>query len=179
MTSDVSVRLGWADDAPALADVQMRAWRARYAGVLPADVLDSLDRSTLTASWAEALRGGSDARQRVLVALDRATVVGYVLTSPAVDSDCDPIADGEMIDLEVDPDRREQGHGSRLMQAAVDTLVSDRFTHAVTWLGTTDDTMRNFLTEAGWTADGAHRTLDLTGDGATLVKQVRLHVSIG
>ena len=27
------------------------------------------------------------------------------------------------------------------MQAAVDTLVSDRFTHAVTWLGTTDDTI--------------------------------------
>ncbi len=35
-TSDVSVRVGWADDADAIAAVQVRAWRQEYAGVLPA-----------------------------------------------------------------------------------------------------------------------------------------------
>jgi hypothetical protein len=65
------------------------------------------------------------------------------------------------------------------VQAAVDTLKADRYTRAVTWLGAADDVTRLFLTTAGWAADGAHRTLDLTGDGSVQVKQVRLHTDLG
>ena len=38
-TADVSVRVAWADDAAAIAELQARAWRTTYAGVLPADAL--------------------------------------------------------------------------------------------------------------------------------------------
>jgi hypothetical protein len=64
------------------------------------------------------------------------------------------------------------------MQACVDTLRADRFTRAVTWLPATADDLRAFLAGAGWAPDGAHRTLDLTGDGSVTVKQVRLHTSL-
>jgi hypothetical protein len=60
----------------------------------------------------------------------------------------------------------------------VDTLVADRFTRGVTWLQAADDGLRSFLTEAGWGPDGAHRTLDLLGDGSTTVRQVRLHTAL-
>ncbi|RYJ00955.1 MAG: GNAT family N-acetyltransferase, partial [Actinomycetales bacterium] len=63
-----------------------------------------------------------DARNRVLVALERNTVVGFAITSPASDPDCDPVADGELSELNVDPAKRGLGHGSRLLQAAVDTM---------------------------------------------------------
>ena len=56
--------------------------------------------------------------------------------------------------------------------------MADRFTRAVTWLPAADDGLRAFLTEAGWAPDGAHRTLDLLGDGSTTVKQVRLHTAL-
>ena len=42
-TADVSVRVAWGDDAPGIAAVQVRAWRAAYADLLPADALDALD----------------------------------------------------------------------------------------------------------------------------------------
>ena len=42
----------------------------------------------------------------------------------------------------------------------------------------TDDVLRGFLTDAGWATDGAHRELDLTGDGSTTVKQLRLHTDL-
>jgi hypothetical protein len=48
----------------------------------------------------------------------------------------------------------------------------------VTWLPASADELRAFLTGAGWAPDGAHRTLDLTGDGSVTVKQVRLHTSL-
>ena len=38
-SADVSVRVAWADDAPAIAAVQVRAWPELYAGLLPAEVL--------------------------------------------------------------------------------------------------------------------------------------------
>ncbi len=176
--ADVSARVAWADDAPAIAAVQVRAWRTSYAELLPAEVIDALDVDQIAAGWRDALTRPADARNRVLVALERNTVTGFVVTSPAADPDCDPISTGELADLTVDPHTRGEGHGSRLLQAGADTLVADRFTRAVTWLPSSDDRLREFLVSAGWGPDGAHRTLDLLGDGTTTVKQVRLHTAL-
>ncbi|MGY2875380.1 GNAT superfamily N-acetyltransferase [Marmoricola sp. URHA0025 HA25] len=178
MNADVSCRVAWADDAPAIAAVQVRAWRTSYAALLPADLLESMAVEEVAAGWRESLNRPPDARFRVLVALERNLVTGFAVTGPAADPDCDPVADGEVTDLTVDPHKRRAGHGSRLMQATVDTLKADRFTRAVTWLPSEDDETRGFLTAAGWAPDGAHRTLDLTGDGSVQVKQVRLHTAL-
>jgi GNAT superfamily N-acetyltransferase len=119
-----------------------------------------------------------DARNRVLVALERNRVVGFAITGPASDPDCDPVADAELQELTLDPGERGKGHGSRLLQAAAETMQADRFTRAVTWVLAGDDALREFLTGAGWAPDSAHRELDLDGTGATLVKQVRLHTAL-
>lgn len=177
-TADVSVRVAWADDAPGIAAVQAAGWRQEYAGILPAEVLEGVDVDRLAPAWHQAIARPADARHRVLVALERATVRGYALTSPSPDPDSDPVADGELSELVVHPDHRGAGHGSRLLQAAVDTLRADRFQIATTWLVSTDDVRRRFLVEAGWAPDGAHRELDLHGDGTVRVKQVRLHTDI-
>lgn len=174
-SADLSVRLAWADDAPAIAGLQVGLWAADDA--VPAESLPSVEQ--VSEAWRRSLLAPGDARNRVLVALDRATVQGVVVCQPAADPDCDPIADAEIAELLVDPQARGRGHGSRLLQAAVDTLRADRFTRAVCWLRADDDALRAFLTGSGWAADGAHRTLDLDGTGALLVKQVRLHTAFG
>jgi len=179
MSADVSCRVAWSDDAPAIAAVQVRAWRSSYADLLPVEVLESLDPEQIAEGWRASLTRPADARNRVLIALERNLVTGFAITGPAADPDCDPVADGEITDLTVDPHKRGAGHGSRLMQACVDTLKADRFTRAVTWLAAGDDSTRGFLTAAGWGPDGAHRTLDLTGDGSVTLKQVRLHTDLG
>jgi GNAT superfamily N-acetyltransferase len=176
--ADVSVRVAWADDAAAIAEVQVRAWRREYVDLLPAPLLESLDPQQLAPVWAASLTSPQDARNRVLVALERSTVRGYAVTGPAADPDLDPIVVGEVSELLVEPEQTRRGHGSRLVQACADTLRADRFTTAVVWLTSGDDARRGFLTEAGWAADGAHRELDLHGDGTVRVKQVRLHTDL-
>ena len=176
-TADVSVRIAWADDAAAIAALQVRTWREVYADVVPADALPD-DVEAAAAAWQASLSRPRDARNRVLVALERNRVVGFALTSAAADPDCDPVADGELAEVTLDPSERAKGHGSRLLQAAVDTLAADRFTRAVSWVNAGDDALRTFLTEAGWAPDTAHRELDLDGTGTTTVKQVRLHTAI-
>lgn len=177
-TADVSVRVAWSADASAIAAVQVRAWRAGYAETLPEALLTALDAEAFAAQWSEAVTRPAEARTRVLVALDRATVVGFALTAVADDPDADPAADGQVAEIAVDPAHRSRGHGSRLVQACADTLRADGFTRATTWVTSTDDALRGFLAEAGWAPDGAHRELDLTGDGSTRVKQVRLHTDL-
>jgi ribosomal protein S18 acetylase RimI-like enzyme len=177
-SADVSVRVGWADDAEAIAAVQVRAWRREYAGLLPEEVLAALDPTDFAEAWRGSMAAPKDARNRVLVALERNTVRGFAVTGPAQDPDCDPVSDGEVVELTVDPDHTRAGHGSRLVQASAETLKADRFTRAVIWLGSTDDVRREFLTGAGWATDGAHRELDLHGDGSVRVKQVRLHTDL-
>jgi GNAT superfamily N-acetyltransferase len=176
-SADVSVRVAWSDDAEPLAALQVRAWQEQYAGLLPAEAIPT-DAGATVDAWRTLLGKPRDARTRVLVALERNRVVGYAITAPAADPDCDQVAVGELMDLTVAPAERGLGHGSRLLQAAVDTLQADRFTRAVLWAVASDDELRGFLVEAGWAPDGAHRELDLDGEGRTRVKQVRLHTDI-
>lgn len=176
-TADVSVRVAWAEDAEAIARLQLRAWQVLYAALLPAEAL-ALDPDRAAATWRSSLATPGDARNRVLVALERNRVVGFAVTTPASDPDCDPIADAELSELTVEPGERGKGHGSRLLQAAVETMAADRFRRAVLWAVASDDALRTFLTGAGWAPDTAHRELDLDGEGTTTVKQVRLHTAL-
>jgi GNAT superfamily N-acetyltransferase len=175
---DVSVRVAWADDAGAIAAVQVRAWQRAYAGVLPAGVLSALPVDEFAAQWQTSIARPREARQRVLVALERARVRGFAATAPATDGDADPAHDAELAEFVVDPEATGMGHGSRLLHAAVDTMRSDGFHRATLWLNAGDDVLRGFLGAQGWAADGAHRELDLDGDGSVLVKQVRLHTGL-
>ena len=177
-TADVSVRVGWADDATGIAEVQVRAWRQAYAGLLPEEVVAAMDPSDFAAAWHTSLNHPKDARNRVLVALERNTIRGFAITAPAEDPDCDPILDGEVSEFTVDPEHNRHGHGSRLLQACADTLVADRFRRATTWVFATDDALRAFLTSAGWAPDGAHRELATGPDDGEVVKQVRLHTAL-
>lgn len=177
-TADVSVRVAWTQDAPGIAAVQLRAWQHRYDALLPGLLAErGLDPETHVAAWEQSLARPPEARHRALVALERVRVVGFALTGPATDPDADPAVDGELGELTVHPDHLRQGHGSRLLQAAVDTLVADGFTRVAIWVDSTDDDTRTFLTGAGWAPDGAIREL-ADEAGAGTVKQVRLHSAI-
>ncbi len=173
--TDVSVRVAWADDASAIATVQVQTWAEHYAQSLHEAA--HLEHSPVAAAWHAALSQPGDARNRVLVALEGNRVVGFSVTIPSPDPDCDPIATGELVEFDVAPAHRNRGHGSRLLQATVDTMLADRFSTATCWITSDDDTRRQFLTAAGWASDGAHRELALS-EASSTVKQVRLHTTI-
>lgn len=164
-----SVRLARTSDVDDIAAVQVRAWRAAYADVLPGEVLASLDESDIALEWGRALlMPGSS---RLLVALDAdGRVVGAAAIGPA--SDPDAQASGELTLLVVDPGAWGQGHGSRLLAASVDLLVQMGFREAVAWVPIDDETRRRFLQSAGWGPDSAFRDLEV--DDGRAVREVRL-----
>jgi ribosomal protein S18 acetylase RimI-like enzyme len=177
-TADASVRLAWGADADAIGRIQVRGWQKSYADDVPDDVLADLPVDAFAEQWRTAITRPREARERVLVAVAGESVRGFVATCPARDADADPAVDGEIVELVIDPDERGAGHGSRLVHAAVDTLRADKFQRATIWLNAAADDVRSFLTAQGWAPDGGHRQLDLYGDGAVVVKQVRLHTAV-
>ena len=180
--ADASVRTAEVQDAAAIARVQASAWRAAYGRLWPADVLADLDSPDGAERWRQAVAAPPSPRHRVLVALAGPEVVGYAVTGPSDDSDLDDAVDAEIAALSVLPDRQGQGHGSRLVNAAVDHLCRDGFRRGYVWLadaGGADDDLLGFLTGAGWGPDGVRRVLDLDDDGRLVVSQVRLVAEIG
>lgn len=176
MNADVSARLAWPSDASTIAQIQIAAWRQDYTDVLPTEVLLGLKADQFTESWEASLNKPQDARMRVLVALERATVRGFALIHPSQDPDADGVSDSEIGEFVIDPLHRRAGHGSRLLQASIDTLLADKFSRALWWVTASNDILRSFVTGTGWESDGAHR--ELQSAGGVSLKQIRLHTSL-
>jgi GNAT superfamily N-acetyltransferase len=172
---DASVRAARKSDAAALAAVTAASWRGQYAAVLPTAAA-LLDEAALTDRWAQALE--IDDASSVLVATSGDDVVGLAVVGPGADPDLEERADevAEVVELAVRPGATRQGHGSRLLAAAVDRARSAGFVAVVVWCGARDDARRAFLVSSGLEPDGATRTLD-DGSG-TAWRQVRLAASI-
>jgi GNAT superfamily N-acetyltransferase len=177
--AETSVRLALPAEANEIGEIQVAAWRSAYAGLLPADVLADLDPAQFAAQWRAALLAPGEARNRVMVALAGRTLVGFAAITPSDDPDADPQRDAVIAELAVQPDATRAGHGSRLLNAVVDTIRADGFSRLTVWVNSTDDVLRAFYTEAGWAPDGAHRELDLYGDESVRIKQIRLHTDPG
>ena len=178
------VRAARAGDAEALARVQVASWRHGLAGVVPAALLGELTSEEAAAvwrdRWREAIASPPTNRHRVLAAVTDSAefaareVVGFVSAGPATDADRWPGTDAEIYEFRVSPERTRQGHGSRLLHAAADTLVADGFHTVSTWVLEADVVVRRFLESAGWAADGARGELDV----GVSVPLVRLHTRI-
>ena len=118
-SADVSVRPAIPGDDAVVAEVQVGAWHASHAELLGDDVLASLDTERIRRQWEAAITAPPGPGYAVLVACERADVVGFAAVGP-----------GLLVALEVMPSAQRSGHGSRLLAAAVVRLRSDR-AHAV------------------------------------------------
>jgi ribosomal protein S18 acetylase RimI-like enzyme len=168
-------------DADDLARVQVASWRSGLAGVVPSALLAELTSQEATAvwrdRWREAIASPPTSRHRVLTAVSAALpreVVGFVSAGPATDADRWPGTDAEIYELRVSPERTGQGHDSRLVHAAADTLVGDGFQTVSIWVLEADAGLQRFLESSGWAADGARGELDV----GVSVPVVRLHTAI-
>jgi GNAT superfamily N-acetyltransferase len=172
-----SVRLAWPREAADIAALQRRSWTVELPAEASGPMLDAMSLEDMTAAWHNAISRPPRATYRVLVALEDDRVTGFATTGPSSDDDARPAEDGEIDPLVVDPPAQRRGHGSRLLNAAADTLRSDGFSHAYCWVGATDDGLRRFLTDAGWAPDGASREIG-SEEIPVRLRQTRMHTDL-
>jgi GNAT superfamily N-acetyltransferase len=154
--ADASVRVATPWDVDAVGAVQAAVWREAYATVLPGAALAAATPAAFAQAWTDSLANPPSGAYRLLVACAGDEVVGFAAVGPSSDPDATEI-DGELLVGGVRPDARGRGHGSRLLNAAVDTAGVTRFARVRTWLLESDEPTRRFLEAAGFAPDGARR----------------------
>jgi ribosomal protein S18 acetylase RimI-like enzyme len=170
--ADASVRIARPNDASAVGLVQAAVWRAAYDAVLPRELVGQFEASSFARVWRDSLNAPPSPRHVLLVGCAGEQVVGFAAVGPSIDPDANETS-GEVLALGVHPDARGSGHGSRLLNAAVDTLRGKEFDSMSVWLLARDQDTRAFLTAAGLVPDGAYRDRVIDVDGA-LAREVRL-----
>jgi GNAT superfamily N-acetyltransferase len=157
--------------------VQAAVWRDAYAGVLPAQVLDTFEPTAFANAWRRSLAAPPEGIYRLLAACAGAQVVGFASIGPSQDPDASPET-GELSAIGVHPQARRAGHGSRLLNASVDTLRGAGAETMHTWVLADDEATRAFLVQAGLVPDGAFRDRVVAPDGQT-AREVRLVAHLG
>lgn len=108
------VRRAIPDDADAIADISVRAWREAYRHILPADRLLALDTGARAARWRE--RVSATPPEDVWV-VETDCVIGFAAGCPKWD---EPFLDEWFITaVYVDPDRQGKGAGRLLLREAI------------------------------------------------------------
>lgn len=172
-----SVRLALPGEAVAIAAIQRSCWSQALPPAAAEQALASVGEDEMAASWEEAIARPPLAQLRVLVAVGEDGVAGFAVLGPSDDPDADPAEDALVAEFCINPASQRMGHGSRLLNATIDTLRADGFSRATWWVRSDDDALRRFLTEAGWAPDGAHTEVAMDEAGPR-VKLVRLHTGI-
>jgi GNAT superfamily N-acetyltransferase len=177
--AEVSVRPARADDAEAIARVQLVTWRAAYRSLLPPAVLDDWDEPAAVDAWRRAVVAPPTPGHSVLVALDGTVVTGFAAFGPAeLTAGEAPLPGGptsELTVLLVEPRWGRRGHGSRLLAAVADLAAASAVVRLQMWVPEGDAVTARFLDGAGWAPDGWARTLET---GTSTIRQLRWHTEL-
>ena len=151
-------------DAPALADVHVRAWQAAYRGMMPDAVLDGLDVADRERHWAAWLSGPHNV---LVVEDDAGAVAGFAATGAARGDDGytgldragdgSPTDVGELYAINLAPEHWGRGLGRDLLAAATEQLRAGGFSQSILWVVDANQRARRFYEIAGWTADGTEK----------------------
>jgi ribosomal protein S18 acetylase RimI-like enzyme len=154
------VRRARRQDARAIAELHVRAWRSAYRGLVPDELLDALSIEERERAWTEVL-GGTDGSSFTLVAVGGdGRVVGFCTArTPSRDDDASE-GTAEVAATYVDPGHWRAGVGGSLLQSTLAELRRAGFRDATLWVFADNDSARAFYRAFGFEPDGRERRAD-------------------
>lgn len=163
------MRTARTEDLPAIGAVQAQVWRDAFGELVEPQTLAEFTPEAFEAAWRESLQTPPSPVHRLLVATELDEVVGFVALGPTDRPD-----GGEILAGGVHPDRRGRGHGSRLLNAAIDTLAANDIHHVRVRVVERNTPLVRFLAVAGFVATGGYADRVVTSTGGT-VREIELH----
>ena len=129
--SEASIRPATAEDARAIAQVRVDAWRATYKGMIPDAYLAGMSVDASAALWQRVL-GAASKKASVFVAANGADVAGFaagnLLPEPKHG------LDAELTAIYLRRDCQRRGLGRRLVAAVVAAQRAHGATGVLTWV---------------------------------------------
>lgn len=155
-------------DVPDIAALHLASWRSAYRGIVPDSFLDGITLEDRCMRWIRAVSGPEAVATETVVALDGTDIVGVCSFGPSREP---PLPAAEIYALHVQPERRRQGIGTLLLDAALRRLLERGFRSAVLWVLTENNDARRFYEACGWALTGEDR---VEGRHGHAIPEVRL-----
>jgi len=154
---NVVVREARIGDAAGIAQVHVAAWRAAYAGLLPAAYLAGLSVDARAQRWAAALNEPHPHVLATVVAVRNEDIAGFAIVGRSRDDDVEEGV-GELWAIYADPRHWGTGVGHALHDQAMHVLRAAGLTCATLWVLQGNDRATAFYRRHGWVADGGTKT---------------------
>jgi ribosomal protein S18 acetylase RimI-like enzyme len=159
MDFKMAIRRALAEDVNGIARLHVSVWQAAYRGHVPDSYLDGLEPSQRAVMWSRALQ---DPTALVLVAVEGASIVGFCSSLPSRDPDASSSV-AEISALYVDASCWRSGHGTRLLEAAIESARLSGFREMTLWVLAANVLARRFYEARGFSADALTKTEERPG----------------
>lgn len=149
---NITIRRMTIEDAEAVTDILMNAWKTAYRGIVSDEYLDNMNRETL----AERRR---QQHKDYIVAVADGRIVGYCwyMNNNSYTQDV-PEVDSEIVALYVDPASKRHGLGKMLLSHAMDDLRNQGKKKMIIWCLKDNLPARAFYEKMGGTVAYEHKT---------------------
>lgn len=148
----MSCREATFDDLPAIARVNVAAWQAAYAGLMPDEFLSGMKAESLLPRWQQWFT----TFPLMLVVESHGEIAGYCIYGKSRDAEAAP-GTGEIIAINIHPGSWREGLGTALFDEALARLHALGFSEATLWVLGGNDRARRFYEARGWRTDGAEK----------------------
>jgi ribosomal protein S18 acetylase RimI-like enzyme len=166
----VTTRRATPEDAQAIAEVEVAAWRAAYGHLMPVEYLDALSVDDKARTWATDLeKHGLAGRKRTHVAIDGGSVVGFSLAG--IPMGAEP-GSGLLYFLYVAQPFWGTGLARELMDAVTADFIDQGITTGYLWVLADNGRARRFYERTGWRTDGE---TTMTRYGRSNLRSVRYY----
>lgn len=163
----MQIRFAVPEDAKAVAEIHVEAWRSAYAAILPEAFLTSLTVSSRQTFWSQFL---AEKQGDLQVAMEGDRRVGWINTGPCRDVDA-VREDAEIWAFYVSPAAWSKGVGRELWVSARTHLMAKGHQTCHLWVLAQNDQAIRFYEAAGFVrADASAKTFEL---GGSTVKELR------
>lgn len=137
------------NDARAVAQIHVDAWRAAYKHIVPADHLAALSVDQREAMWRKTIESGEP---ELLVARLNGTVCGWVSFGACRDNDV-PVTQAEVWAIYVEPGSWSNGIGRALWSKAREFMREEAFETCSLWVFPENDQAIRFYRSVGFAPD--------------------------
>jgi ribosomal protein S18 acetylase RimI-like enzyme len=153
----LTIRRATAEDAAAVATIQIHGHRFAYGGILPQPVSDEEWIARRTEAWRPQL--APEHERRTFIAECDGNAIGFVTVGPGEDSP----AMGQLFALYLEPDVIGTGVGAALCEAGEGDLRAQGFVVATLWVLEENARARRFYERVGWAFDGTRNDSEREG----------------
>jgi len=159
----MNIRVATTKDADLIASINIDAWQVGYKGIMSESYLNALRLADTNLQWDSALSSNDPGINIVIEYQNK--VSGFCVFGPVRDKDLKCNSSGEIVALNVAPNKWRLGLGSKLLEKVTELAIKEKWNFLYLWVLKDNVRAMRFYESKGFALEGTEKiNLKLTGE---------------